>query len=507
MFDNNDTTRQAILEVRGLVKEFLNQRALDSVDFNVYPGEVHALLGENGAGKSTLIKIIAGVYHPDYGDILIDGIKRTISSPKESETLGLGFIYQDLYLVPHLSVAENILLGRYPSNLGLVTRLKLVQQARGIPDALPISFDLRTPVKDLSVIEQWKVAINRAISLKARVIFMDEPTSSLTYEEVKELFNSITHLKSKGTAIVYVTHRIQEIFEIADRVTVLRDGCRVQTESITNLNIALIFQMMVGRKFESLFPPRGNVRTDACLEIRKLCKRGKLENIDLVLHKGEILGLAGLVGSGRTELARAIFGADKKDSGDVIINGKLSKIESPQDAIKHGLSFVPEDRASQGLFRIMDVVQNITMAALKRLEWHKWFKVLSGKKERCIASKAAAKTGLKDLLMRRSIRFLSGGNQQKAVLSRWICAGAQIYILDEPTRGIDVGAKVAIYELVSDLANEGAGIIFISSDLAEVVGISHRILIMERGAIKHELEAKKTNLQEVLDLCIKHKAA
>ena len=324
-----------ILEAKGMVKDFSGQRALDGVDFDVRAGEVHALIGENGAGKSTLIKIIAGLFRADDGEILLDGKRVNIASPRDSQDLGLAFIHQDLNVVPHLSVAENIYLGRYPkSAFGLVRVAKMAEMARTIPEAVPINADLRMPVGALPLIEQWKTVINRALAMNSRIIFMDEPTTSLTHSEVEELFNAISHLKERGKAIVYVSHRMEEIFKLADRVTVIKDAKKVGTAPVSVLNSGQLYSMMLGRELEDVFPAKDPPREKVCLEVKNLSRGKAVRDVSFQLREGEILGLAGLVGSGRTELARLLFGADRKDRGDIFINGERADIGSPLDAIR-----------------------------------------------------------------------------------------------------------------------------------------------------------------------------
>jgi ABC-type sugar transport system ATPase subunit len=499
MMDSQDI----LLEMRGIVKDFSGQRALDHVDFDVRRGEVHALVGENGAGKSTLIKIIAGVYRADQGEIFVDGERRYILDPGESQTLGLAFIHQDLNIVPHLSVAENIFLGHYPRNrLGLVSLSKLVKAAQRIPEALKINADLRSPAGRLSVVEQWKMVINRALALKFKIIFMDEPTSSLTHDEVEELFRSISHLKETGKAIVYVSHRLEEVFKIADRVTVIKDAKKVGTESVSGMDSARLYQMMLGRELKDVFPGKEEPQDTICLEVEDLSRWPTVKGVNFQLRKGEILGIAGLVGSGRTELARLIFGVDRKDRGNIFINGQKVEIGSPADAIRLGVALVPEQRRSQGLVLPMDVKQNITLASLDKLwQWSK-IPVLSRQKEKSLAQEFFHFLEIKAYGLNQPVALLSGGNQQKVVLSKWLCSMAKILILDEPTRGIDVGAKFAIYGIITELASRGIGIIMISSDLTEVVGLSHRILVMKQGMIKANLSRKETDLPSILTLCL-----
>jgi ABC-type sugar transport system ATPase subunit len=494
---------KVLLEARGIVKDFPGQRALDKVDFDVRRGEVHALIGENGAGKSTLIKILAGAYRQDEGDIVIDGEKRDISNSGDSQALGLSFIHQDLNIVPHLSVAENIFLGRYPrSNLGLVRLSKMVEMAKQIPEAVTINANFRVPAGSLPIIDQWKIVINRALALNSRIIFMDEPTTSLTHTEVDELFSSIAHLKETGKAIVYVSHRMEEIFRIADRVTVIKDARNVGTVSVHDLDPGVLYHMMLGRELKDVFPPKAPPTTDVCLEVKNLSRGRAVRNVSFCLHKGEVLGIAGLVGSGRTELAHLLFGADKKDEGDIIMDGEKMDFTSPTDAIRSGIALVPEERHAQGLVLPMDVKQNITLATLRRIRRWSRIPILSSRKERAIGQQFASATNVKAHDLKQQVNSLSGGNQQKVVLSKWLCTNARILILDEPTKGIDIGARFSLYSTIAELAGKGVGIILISCDLREVVGMSHRILVLDQGTVTAEFPSDETNQRATLDLCV-----
>jgi len=494
---------EVLLEARGIVKNFPGQRALDGVDFDVRKGEVHALIGENGAGKSTLIKIFAGAYRQDQGEIVIGGERKDISSSGDSQSLGLAFIHQDLNIVPHLSVAENIFLGKYPRNrFGLVRFSKMVEMARSIPQAVTIHADLRAPAGSLPIIEQWKTVINRALAQRSRIIFMDEPTTSLTHTEVDELFHAIADLKRTGKAIVYVSHRMEEVFRIADRVTVIKDAKKIGTSLMRDLDHGKLYNMMLGRELKDVFPSRGR-RTDVvCLETNNLSRAGAVKNVSFRLHGGEILGIAGLVGSGRTELARLLFGADKKDRGDIIINGKKMNFKSPADAIRCGIALVPEERHTQGLVLHMDVKENITLASLDRIRRWSRIPVLSRQKEGSLGRQFASVTNIKARDLRQPVNSLSGGNQQKVVLSKWLCSNARILILDEPTRGIDVGAKFSLYSTITELAGRGVAIILISSDLTEVAGMSHRVLVLHEGAIAAEIPNDGADPQVTLRLCL-----
>ncbi|MCP4629696.1 MAG: sugar ABC transporter ATP-binding protein [bacterium] len=491
--------KQPILEARQIVKKFPGQTALDKVDFDLRAGEVHALIGENGAGKSTLIKIIAGVYRADAGEIFIEGQKQVIQNTTDSRNLGLGFVYQDLTLVPHLSVAENIFLGTYPTNrLGFVKHAVLPDMVRQIPDALEMDVDLKKPVEELSLIQKWKVAINRALALKSRIIFMDEPTAAMTQEEVDQLFELIRHLAGNGKAIVYVSHRLEEIFSIADRVTVLKDAKKVETADLKEVNAENIYQLMLGRDFKDVFPKKHTFQEDKLLDIKNLSRGSSVRDVSFTLSKGEVICIAGRAGSGRTDLARLIFGADKKDRGEIYVAGKKKIINCPTDAIAENIALVPEERHIEGLILPMDVKQNITIASLRKL--FRWNRIpfLSKKNEQALVHPLVKKTAIKASSLAQEAQYLSGGNQQKVVLAKWLCSGAKIMIFNEPTRGIDIGAKFAIYQLIHDLARIGVGVIVISSEITEIVGLAHRVLIMESGTIKAELQGDEASLDSVV---------
>jgi ABC-type sugar transport system ATPase subunit len=497
-------TPKTIFEARSIVKDFPGQRVLNEVDFDIREGEIHALVGENGAGKSTLIKIFAGIYRPDRGKIFLNGKTVEFSNAWKSQQAGLSFIHQELNIIPHLSVAENIFLGRKkPRNLlRLVTLKKMLAAAQHIPDAISLDVDFRTPISMLSVIQQWKVVINRALAANPRIIFMDEPTASLTYDEVKELFRSIQHLRERGTAIVYVSHRMNEIFEIADRVTVLKDGVKVETASVKDTDMKRLFQMMLGRNLEEIFPEKELPREEVVLQLDRFVTKKSGKEINLTLHKGEILGLTGVVGSGRTELGRSIFGADQKLRGDVYVFGKKVNIQSPQDAISQSIAFVPEERHREGLVLPMSIIHNVTLASFQKFRRWAKFPVFDQKREETQVTKLLGSIDIRSNDLNSAATFLSGGNQQKCVLGKWLTREARIFIFDEPTRGIDIGSRVAIYKLIVELAKQGSGIILISSDLSEILGLSHRILIMDRGEIKHDIPSGQAELATIMKLCL-----
>ena len=460
-------------------------------------------MGENGAGKSTLIKIIAGIYQLDAGEILVDGAPVKISSPADSRKLGMAFIHQEVNIIPHLTVAENILLGRYKRNkFGMISNKEMINEAKNIPNALPMNVDMKKIAGEVDAIEQWKMIINRAISLKSKIIFMDEPTASLTFEEVKELFQSIEMLKQKGVAIVYVTHRMAEVFEISDKITVLRDGKNIGTKATKKINQSILCEMMIGDELTNLFPEKSKPQKIEYLKIKGLNKGKSVKNINFTLRKGEILGVAGLVGAGRTEMAKIIFGLEKRDSGEILLGDLNVKINKPYDSIKQGISLVPEERKKQGIVPDMDVKKNITLASLKKFELIAKTNIINFRKEEKASLNVALKAGLKKQMMCKPVKYMSGGNQQKVVLARWICAGSDIYIFDEPTRGVDVGARRTIYEIMKTLTDSGAAIILISSDLSEIMGLSHRILIMHKGQIKQEINTDDTDIEAVHWLCL-----
>jgi ABC-type sugar transport system ATPase subunit len=409
-----------------------------------------------------------------------------------------------LNIIPHLSAAENMFLGRKkPRNpLGMVSLKRMVESAEKIPNALSLGADLRQPAMTLSVIQQWKLVINRALALKPRIIFMDEPTASLTYDEVKELFDSIQHLRESGTAIVYVSHRIEEIFEIADRVTVIKDGAKVGTAAVKEMDTGRLFHMMLGRELKDTFPSKSEPQDEVCLEVKNLTSGHAVRDVSFSVRRGEILGIAGLVGSGRTELARLLFGADRKDKGEIFVHGALVRINSPCDAIRCGLAMVPEERRSQGVILSMGVKNNITLSALSKLRLWSRIPVISQRKEKSTAESLAHFTDIRTPNLNKEVEFLSGGNQQKCVVAKWLCSEGNIIILDEPTRGIDIGSKVAIYKIITDLARRGAAILLISSDLTEIMGLSHRILVMDHGMKKLEIQTDETDLKTIMKYCL-----
>jgi ribose transport system ATP-binding protein len=485
-----------LLQLRGIRKSFPGVVALDGVDLDLRAGEVHVLLGENGAGKSTLMKVISGAIRRDAGEVQLDGQSVEITSPRHAQALGIAIIYQELNLIPHLSAGENILLGREPRMLpGFIDQAKLMREAQRQLDALGVAIDARSIVSRLSVAGQQMVEVAKALSPEARVLIMDEPTSALTAQEIGELFAAIRRLKARGVAIVYISHRMEEVAEIGDCVTVLRDGRHVGTRRIQGTPLGELVRMMVGRDLKDHFPKRQATVGEEVLRVEGLRQNGVLHDIRFALRRGEVVGLAGLMGSGRTELARAIFGADPIDGGRLWVRGVERRIRSPRDAIDLGLGLLTEDRKQQGLVLVLSVRENICLPCVGR--WSRGGFVQRDQETR------AAEQRVRELRIRtpglfQPVVHLSGGNQQKVVLAKWLCTEADILIFDEPTRGIDVGAKVEIYQLINQLAARGAAVLMISSELPEILGMSDRILVMHAGRIAGEFRAGDATPERVL---------
>jgi rhamnose transport system ATP-binding protein len=476
-------------------KSFGGVHALDDVHMEVYAGEVHALLGENGAGKSTLIKTMTGVYQPDSGEIYLHAEPVRFSEPREAQRQGIGAIYQEPSLFPDLDIAENILAGRQPTRAGRVDWRAMYAESRQLLAQLGVRLDPRTKARNLSVAQQQMVEIARALSLDAQLLIMDEPTSSLTPAEVEELFAIVRRLREAGTAIIFISHRLEELFEIADRVTVLRDGRYVGTREISDVRTEELIQMMVGRQLDALFPKQEAPVSDAVLEVTNLTVAGKFENVSFALRAGEILGLAGLIGAGRTDVARALFGVQPAASGSIKVDGRPVTIRSPQQAMDLGLGFVPEDRQHHGLVLRMSIAANITLPILPRFATAGWLRERDAKK---VAARAAQRLEVRSAGTDQKASELSGGNQQKVVLAKWLETGPRILILDEPTRGIDVGTKAAVHQLMSDLANEGVAILMISSELPEILGMSDRILVMREGHITGEFGRAEATQEKIM---------
>jgi ribose transport system ATP-binding protein len=482
--------------MRGITKRFPGVTALDEVDFELEKGEVHVLLGENGAGKSTLIKMLSGAYQPDEGEILLDGEPVSISSATVAQELGISTIYQEFNLVPQLTTAENIFLGRQPRRFGFVDRRKMGEDARKLLERMKVRVAPAALVSTLGVAQRQMVEIAKALSLNARILVMDEPTASLSGQEVERLFEIIRGLKEEEVSMIFISHHLEEVAEIGDRVTVLRDGKVVDRVPAGTARSEFV-RMMVGRSVEDQFPRRRSEVGEILLEAKNLSREGVLEDVSLQVRAGEVVGIAGIVGAGRTELARAIFGVDPVDSGEVWVEGRRMKPGNPREAKHRGIGFVTEDRQGQGIVPPLSVAENLGLASLGR---NTSVGLVNRREQRRQAGKMIEDLNIRTPGPEQEIRYLSGGNQQKVVIGKWLLADSKVLIMDEPTRGIDVGAKVEIYELMNELTENGAGIVMISSDLLEVLGMSDRILVMSGGRITGELSANEATQENVMEL-------
>jgi ribose transport system ATP-binding protein len=492
--------------MRGIGKRYPGVVALDGVDLTVAAGEVHILLGENGAGKSTLMKILAGAVSRDAGTIAIAGRACALDSPRAAQAAGVSIIYQEFNLVPHLTVAENVFLGREPRGAvpGVLSRRRLEADAARWLRELEVDIDPRAVVRELGVAEQQMVEVAKALSIDARILVMDEPTSALSDKEIGRLFKVIRALRQRGVAIIYISHRMEELFQIGDRVTVMRDGRSIATREIARTDLAELISLMVGRDLTEHFPKQAVPPGEEILRVEHLSRRGVLHDISLSLRRGEVVGLAGLMGSGRTELARAIFGADPIDGGRVWVRGREAVIGSPRRAIARGLGLLTEDRKRQGLVLCLDLQANIGLASVDRFSTAG---VMDGRREAAAAGRLTADLRVKTPGLHQLVVNLSGGNQQKVVLAKWLCREAEILIFDEPTRGIDVGAKVEIYQLINRLAAAGKAILMISSELPEILGMSDRILVMNRGRLAGEFAAAAATQEKILHCALAVPAA
>ena len=494
-------SRVPILEMRGITKRFPGVLALDHVDLTVYPGQVLALVGENGAGKSTLMKVLSGVHQMDEGEILMEGKPVKIENPLASQLMGISIIYQELSVLDNMNIAENIFLG-HEKRMGkaFVDKKAMHAEARQLLDEVGLDVDTHTMAGELSTAQKQMIEVAKALSFNSKIIIMDEPTSSLTETETDILFGIIRKLREKGVAIVFISHKLAEIFAITDEVAILRDGVsagRMVTEGCTENDI---IKAMVGRDVDDLYAKKAAPIGGVVLEVKNLSTKGFLKDINFKLHAGEILGFAGLVGAGRSEVMRAVFGIDPKESGEVYIKGRKADIKTPRDAMLQGMGFVPEDRKLQGLVLGMSVGRNTTLAALKAVANKAGF--INHKQEKEMADKFVKALEVKTPSNDQLVRNLSGGNQQKVVIAKWLANNPDILILDEPTRGIDVGAKKEIHQLMSDLANQGVAIIMISSELPEVLGMSDRVVVMHEGRIKGELDRAEADQVSIMKMAV-----
>jgi len=487
-----------LLDLRGISKFFPGVKALDDVSFDLFPGEIHALIGENGAGKSTLIKIMSGVYRADSGEIQMNGNVIEVANPVVAQALGINYVPQEIGVEPFMTVAENIFLGRYPRNrLGMVSRRMMNRRAAETLRSLGLDLDPNAIAGSLSLAEKQMITIGRAVSTRSKLIIFDEATSSLTSAETDQLFRVIRDLKRQGIAMVYVTHRLDELFNLCDRVTILRDGKLISMNRVAAITLSRVISDMVGRNIEVHSPGAAPHLADKRLEVRHLSVDGALADINFELNGGEILGIAGLMGSGRTELARAIFGDLKISAGEIRIDGKVIHASFPKAAIDAGIALVPEDRKGEGTVLSHSVKANICGAVLKSLTRGG---LIRKSLENRLARAYTTQLGIRTPSVDQEVRLLSGGNQQRVVLGKWLATHPRILIVDEPTRGIDVGAKAEIHALLSQLAEQGMAIIAISSELPEIIALSNRVLVMYRGTIQGELTGADITQDRIMRL-------
>ncbi len=490
-------TANYALETRGIVKTFPGVRALDDVSFSLKKGEVHALVGENGAGKSTLMHILGGVHQPDAGEIFLEGEKTRLTEPHTASLKGISVVFQELSLSDELSIAENIFANRQPLAFsGLINWKALYSETEKMLKLFEWDIDPRTPVSNLPAAKQQVVEILKAISQQPKVLILDEPTSSLTTIETSLLFRNIRALKEKGVSFIYISHHLPEVFEIADRVTVLRDGKVVDTFKTSDVDEETLIQKMVGRELVDMYGSRCAKIGDALFKLENASRKGAFENINLQVRKGEILGLAGLAGAGRTELGRAIFGVEPLDSGNIILDGRILKIRSPQDAISHGIAYMSEDRKYDGLFLEMSIKNNCVAPSLAKFA--SGLGLMDDQAIADFAEENCARFNIVTPHINQKVANLSGGNQQKVLLAMWLGIHPRLLIADEPTRGVDVGAKSEIYCQMRELTNSGIGIIMISSDLLEILGLSDRVLVMRNGKIAGEFSRENATEENII---------
>lgn len=490
------TPPQPLVELAGLSKHFDAVQALHDVDLCLYAGEVHALVGENGAGKSTLVKLLAGIYRPDAGVITMDGEVLELREPGQARARGIAVVQQEPLLFPDLDVAENVFMGRHPcGRYGRIDWQRMYREVERLLASLGVSLNARLPVRGLSVAEQQLVEIAKALSQQARVLVLDEPTAALSAPEVTELFTIVRQLCTRGVAILFISHRLEEVFSLADRLTVLRDGRQIVTAPVNEMNTETVIRHMVGRELSDLFP-RGRAEIgEVVLEVRHLTRPGAFADISFELHQGEILGLAGLVGAGRSEVARVLFGIDRAEGGTVALRGRYVTIRSPRQALALGIAYVPEDRHQQGLVMTFSIASNITLPILRQVSR---LGLVDVRREQQVARRYANQLRVRSTGVEQLVNTLSGGNQQKVVLGKWLASGPVVLILDEPTRGIDVGARAEVHRLISELATSGLAILLISSELSEVLAMADRVVVLHEGRVSGTFTRAEATQERVM---------
>jgi rhamnose transport system ATP-binding protein len=491
-----ETTVSPILVMEGISKNFGSVAALVKGSISLYAGEAHAFLGENGAGKSTLVKVMAGVYQPDGGTYLLDGTPRVFHGPHDSQEAGIAVIYQEPTLFDDLTVAENIFLGRQPlSSMRRINQREMKKQSEKIFEQLGVEIDPNRKAKGLSVADQQMVEIAKSLSRDARVVIMDEPTAALSPEEVARLFEVVSNLRQRGVAILFISHRLEEVFAMCQRVTIMRDGSFVRSDLIEDINIDQVVQSMVGRELSSLFPKSEIEAGGEVLRVERLTREGVFTDVSFSVRSGEIVALSGLVGSGRSEIARAVFGIDPYDAGAVFVNGASLRSNSPIRAMRAGIGFVPEDRRQQGLIMDYGIDHNVALASMTRLRRGL---LLFRSSERTLAAEWAMKLQLKFSRLSDPANTLSGGNQQKVVLAKWLSCKPSLIIVDEPTRGIDVGTKAEVHRIIDSLAASGVAVLMISSELPEVLGMADRVLVMREGRLTAQIDRADANETSIM---------
>ncbi len=495
---------RVLFEMKGIGKSFPGVKALEGVNLTIREGQVHALLGENGAGKSTLIKILSGAYTRDEGEIFFDGKPADIRNPGDAEQLGISTIYQEFNLTPNMTIAENIFLGHLPTKAGRIDWATVKRRSRELLDSLDVDLPVDTLTGSLSVAKQQMVEIAKALNRNTKILIMDEPSAVLGEKDIDNLFSVVRRLQATGIGIVYISHRLKEIFELADEVTVLKDGRYIDTRQVAEVDMDDLVRLMIGRDLSDVYPKRAAAPGDVVLEVSHLAQAHLAKDVSFQLRAGEIIGFAGITGSGRTEVARVIFGADRATAGEMTLHGKPYRPRSPRDAINHGIALVTEDRKREGLLLKLQVYFNTTVSGLDRLTR---FGVLRLKDEMTLVRKWIANLRIKTPSPQFMVVNMSGGNQQKVILARWLSLGIKVFIMDEPTRGIDVGSKSEIYQIMTDLANQGVAIIMISSELPEVLGMSDRVMVMREGRMVKELTRAEASEEAVMSYAVGHEEA